>query len=268
MEAPHRESSEELLDPGTERELALRARTSVEARDRLLLANLPLVSRIARDYRGRCLPLEDLVHEGILGVLEAVRRFDPDRGTRFSTYAGWWIRKFVLAALHGAESPLRMPDHRRREVGRIFRESNELGVLLRRAPEREELSVRMATPVDRIERLLAGRATAVSLDAAREDCPSPPLLERLADPGAPRPERRMIAAECRRALLAAFAELPPRQRYVIARRLGIDGGRELSLREIGVELNLSRERVRQVETAALRVLRRRVTRSVGSIPPI
>jgi RNA polymerase primary sigma factor len=268
VEAPRRERTAEVLDAGTERALALRAHSSVEARDRLILANLPLVAHVARDYRGARLPFEDLVHEGIVGLLEAVRRFDPERGTRFSTYAAWWIRKHILEALHAVEAPLRLPDHRRREVGRIARAASDLGALLHRAPLREEISARMATTVERVDRLLAGRATAVSLDEGRaEDDPSP-LSERLADPRARLQERGMIAAESRRALLEAFSGLPPRQKYVLGRRLGIDGGPELSLREIGVELNLSRERVRQVETAALRVLRRRVVRVVGSSPAI
>lgn len=265
VQAATLERSEELLDAETERRLAIQARSSRAARDRLVLANLPLVSHVARDYRGWRLPFEDLVHEGILGLLEAVRRFDPTRGTRFSTYAAWWIRKHILAARQRAEAPVRIPDHRRREVGRIVRAERDLGALLHRAPRRDEISARMATTVERVERLLAGRTTAVSLDSGRDDDPSR-LSDRLADTREDLADQGMIAAESRRAVLQAFEHLPARQRYVIGRRLGIDGGPGLSLREIGDELHLSRERVRQVEAAALRTLRRRVTCAVGPSP--
>ncbi|HEX6850827.1 MAG TPA: RNA polymerase sigma factor RpoD/SigA [Candidatus Polarisedimenticolaceae bacterium] len=257
-----REGGAEVLDPATERDLALRARSSREARDRLILANLHVVAHVAREYRGWSLAFEDLCHEGVLGLLEAVRRFEPSRGTRFSTYATWWVRKHVLAALHDHPAPLRVPDYQRRQERKVVRAERDLRTVLGRTPRRDEISAHMAIPLESIDRMMRERPTPVSLDAPRSDSDASTLIDRLVDASSPPPDTGLIAEESRRALLDAFARLPARHRFVIGRRLGIDGAPTLTLQEIGVLLEVSRERVRQVEREALARLRRQVTRSL------
>jgi RNA polymerase sigma factor (sigma-70 family) len=207
--------------------LVARARRDAPgAVDELLRQHLAFVIRIAMEFRGRGVPFEDLVNEGCVGFLKAIRRFDSGNGARFMTYASFWMRKAILDALLDQPRMVRVPRYQRMKRAAIPRE------------------VRLDAPVDS-ER-------------------SGTFAERLADPHALHPGAVMIESETIARLRAALLALRPREREVLASRFGLDGRPTLTLLEVGVQLGLSRERVRQIETAALARLRKSLERDPPS----
>lgn len=254
-------------DSGEERALAWKARRDRDARDRLVRANLGLVGKIALTYRGMGLPVEDLFHEGVVGLLEAARRFEVARGTRFSTYAVWWIRKRILAALRESSAPLHVPSYRRRQVRRIREVEHSLRNELGRDPDRDEISARMETSVARIDGALVHFPTRLDLDDPAPEGASLRMADRLADAQGVPPDRALIDRESRRSLSEALGRLTARQRQVLAYRYGFDEPESMTLREIGAKLGISRERVRQIERDALEILRR-ICEKRGAPPPL
>jgi RNA polymerase primary sigma factor len=233
---------------------------STTERDRLVVGNLAFVVRIAHDYRGLGVAFEDLLAEGNLGLLEAARRFDPGSGVRFITYAVWWIRKRILAALDEQSSVVRTPCHHKKRMREARRVEDSLRLELGRDPRREEVAGRMSPGADRLERTLARHRRVVSLD--RE--PHPGGRGRTLLEGVPCPSGRvddgLIHDELRDRLLDAVERLPGAERRVIRSRYGLGTEAARTLREIGLEMGLSRERVRQIECRAKDRLRRLIDR--------
>jgi RNA polymerase primary sigma factor len=210
-----------LLEPEEERVLLQAARAGDRrALEYLLRANRPYVLKVAGDYRGRGVAFEDLVAEGNLGLLEAAPRYEPARGTRFLTYATWWIRKRMLAALDGQARTVRVP-------GRFW-------------PSRGKPGVR---PAPAVEIRLHGP------DGA-------PIVEHLRDPGALHAEQALVHGESLRRMCSAVARLSAQERCVLDHRFGLRGEEPRTLQETGAHLRLSRERVRQVEQQAIARLKR------------
>ncbi len=253
-------------DSGEERVLAWKARRDRDALDRLVRANLGLVGKIALAYRGMGLPVEDLFHEGVVGLLEAARRFEFTRGTRFSTYAVWWVRKRILAALRDSSAPLHVPSYRRRQIRRIREVQRSLRNELRREPDRDEISARMATSVATIDGALVNVPTRLDLDDPAPEGDSLRMADRLADAHGVPPDHALIDRESRGSLRDALGCLSQRQRQVLAYRYGFDQPESMTLREIGARLGISRERVRQIERDALEILRRLCARR--GAPPL
>jgi RNA polymerase primary sigma factor len=207
-----------LLDADEERLLVVEVKAGDRlALERLVRANLPFVLKVAKEYRGRGVAFEDLVAEGNLGLLEAAPRYDPARGTRFVTYAMWWIRKRMLCALELQSRMVRVPAQ-----------------LWRRAPEKQ------APPP--IEVRLGGRDES--------------LVDRLRDASALHAERDLVHREALHRVRSAVARLNDQERRVLDHRFGLQGDPPLTLRETGEQLRLSRERVRQLEQRAIARLKR------------
>jgi RNA polymerase sigma factor (sigma-70 family) len=243
------------------------------ARDRLILANLRLVISTARRYRGRGLALEDLVQEGALGLRRAAELFDPDRGFRFSTYAGWWIRQAMQRALLNDRALVRVPVHVAERLARVGRAADVLLPELGRPPSAAEIASALGSTTERVEAALAATPELVSLDRTVGEDGGTPLRDLIADQG-PGPEEIVLARMGEGLADAALAGLRARERLVLSLRLGLESGTPSTLVEVGRRLGITRERVRQIERDALRRLRedlqrRRsaVGRRAGCAPP-
>ncbi len=248
-----------LLTSEQEVDLSRRAHRGEEAaRQRMIECNLRLVVKVARGYMGRGVPLLDLIEEGNLGLMHAVDKFDPERGCRFSTYATWWIRQAVERAVINQGRTVRLPIHVARELSCYVRTEQKLRQVLGRTPTASEVAEQTGLAPERIQRLRRIRERAVSVDAPVDGQPGLALLDSMADGGANDPSRGAGAQELARLMREWMTDLPARQRDVIERRFGLNGTERMTLESIGSELGLTRERVRQLQIAAIRRLRRQL----------
>jgi RNA polymerase sigma factor (sigma-70 family) len=247
-----------LLTREQEVELAKRVATGDQAAVKQMVeANLRLVVMLARRYMGRGLPLADLVAEGNLGLIRAVEKFRWERGTRFSTYATWWIRQAIARALANQARLIRLPVHVEGLLGRYRRAKDALTQELGRAPELGEIAARLGVPPEDLEGLEDLARTPLSLETpvGQGEGILQDILADQADPGA-----AVIANILRQQadLRDILDALPPTERTIIRDRFGLDGGAPLTLEAIGRRMGVTRERVRQIEAAALRKLRARL----------
>ena len=244
-----------LLDRDQEVDLARRARGGDEvAKQRLVESNLRLVVQLARRYVNRGLALPDLIEEGNIGLLRAAEKFEPERGTRFATYATWWIRQAVTRALANQARTIRLPVHVELLLGRYKKEHQRLTQTLGRTPSAAELARAMGTSEEQVDELDELRLQPVSLDASAGG-DSRPLGDTIVDPSAD-PAAALTRLFHERADLAAVLDdLAPNERTVLRRRFGLDGEEPETLEAIGRRLDYSRERIRQIETSGLRKLR-------------
>jgi RNA polymerase primary sigma factor len=247
---------ERLLSPEVEKELARRAaKGDEEAKRRLIEANMRLVFNIARSFRHTSLPFEDLVQEGAIGLIQAVERYDPSRGFRFSTYATHWIRQSISRAIDMKARAIRIPPYISEMVRKVQRVYAKLVGELGRVPTVDEVSEAVGIPSSRLLRLLFSQRDVVSLEGLEEDndgfSPSSPW-----DPMAESPEDVVIRRQFCRELERVLWSLTEQERLVLAKRLGFEEeGVRKSRAQVAMELNISRERVRQIERQALEKVR-------------
>jgi RNA polymerase primary sigma factor len=244
-----------LLTPGEERELARRKDLGDEAaKRRLIESNLRLVMSITRNFTNAGVPLLDLIQEGNLGLIRAVEKFDYRLGFKLSTYATWWIRQAVTRALADQGRTIRLPVHVAEQVRRARRSRRQLAQKFNRDPTVEEIAVDSGFTPERVRELFELIEEPVSLETPVGDGESmvADLIEdlRSASPDATTSDNARAAD-----LQGALTRLNPRMQYVVVRRFGLDGQPPQTLEEVGRDLGITRERVRQLETRALRELR-------------
>jgi RNA polymerase primary sigma factor len=244
-----------LLTPAEERELARRKDEGDEAaKARLIESNLRLVMSITRNYTKAGVPLLDLIQEGNLGLIRAVEKFDYKMGYKLSTYATWWIRQAVTRALADQGRTIRLPVHVAEQVRRLMRSRRQLAQKLNREPTNAELAADSGFPETRVRELLDLVEDPVSLETPVGDGESlyGDLIE---DENAEAPDETTATKLRSVELLEALTTLNPRMRLVLERRFGLAGGKPETLEEVGATLGITRERVRQLESRALRELR-------------
>jgi RNA polymerase primary sigma factor len=245
-----------LLTPAEEIALAKRIKKGDEAaREHMIKANLRLVVKIARDYEGQGLPLLDLINEGNIGLMKGVERFDPTKGAKLSTYASWWIKQAIKRALSNQSKTIRLPDHVVDKLANIRRAEVKLHELLDREPTDEELADFLRMDVRRVKVYRQASKAPVSLDAPLSEDDSDQVSEIVADPNAVAPFERLVKETDTALLKEVLAGLTDREKAILAMRFGLNDGVEKTLEEIGKVFGVTRERIRQIESEALKKLR-------------
>src|SRR6476646_3969728 len=226
-----------------------------DAMQELIKRNLRFVISVAKKYQNRGLGLGDLIGEGNLGLLTAARKFDPDQGVKFISYAVWWIRQAILAALARHGRTVRVPLNRTSDLSRIVRTSETLRQELRREPTPEEIANATGLSVDVVQSLAALNAAEVRLDAPLDPEGDRSLIDRFIVDDQADAETQAMDQFLSEEIESALRTLPPRDAKVLRLYFGLDGGREHTLEEIGGMLGVTRERVRQLRDRALKRLR-------------
>jgi RNA polymerase primary sigma factor len=245
-----------LLTPQQEMAIARLVRAGdPEAMQELVKRNLRFVISVAKKYQNRGLALSDLIGEGNLGLLTAARKFDPDQGVKFISYAVWWIRQSILAALARHGRTVRVPLNRTADLSRITRTAETLRQDLRREPTPEEIADSTGLSVDVVRSLAALNTAEVRLDAPLDPEGERSLIDRFIAEEQGDPEERAMERFLEEQVEIALRSLAPRDAKVLRLYFGLDGGREHTLEEIGGMLGVTRERVRQLRDRALKRLR-------------
>ncbi len=249
-----------LLTREEEIELAKKIKKgSAKAREHMIKANLRLVVKIAHDYDGLGLPLLDLISEGNIGLIKGVERFDPGKGAKLSTYASWWIKQSIKRALANQSKTIRLPIHVVDKVAEIRRAEMKLHEVLHREPTEEEIGAELGMPARRVREYLQAAKAPVSLETPLGgDDESNHVSEIVPDVTAAAPFERVVKASDAQLLKEVMKTLTPREQVILTLRFGLKDDEPKTLEVIGKRFGVTRERIRQIESAALKKLRRKM----------
>ena len=245
-----------LLTAEEEKELGLRiADGDKKAMDKLVSHNLRLVVSIAKRYRGCGIPLLDLIQEGNIGLMKAAEKFDLDKGCRFNTHATWWVRQTINRSLADKSRTIRIPSNVSELVNKIKKVSAPMIQKLNRFPTSEELSAELGIEIDKIETALDMSQAVASLDVPVSEDEETNMGDLIADPHLENPIKK-LTEECNKEIVeSVLSTLTKKEADVLRRRFGIETGEPQTLEEIGQSYGVTRERIRQIETKAMRKMR-------------
>jgi RNA polymerase primary sigma factor len=245
------------LSPEDERALGEAIRHGDEdALNLLVESNLRFVVTVCKKYRGLGLSFLDLMNEGNIGLIEAAKRFDPEKNVKFITYAVWWIRQAIIHALSKQSGAFRLPQKQANLMYQLTRKYNRLSQALSREPTVEELAAELDVTTEEVEQLLQVSGENISLSGALDDDREFNLLDKLVQEGESLVDEPLMQEAFEAQVHTVLADLDDKESAILRMRFGLEGSEPMTLKEIGEKMNLSRERIRQIENVALSKLRK------------